>query len=88
MRQIKQRVATLLELPGDLLLDVARITLVGNMELLIENHRGIVDYAQDRVTLRVPQGSIAIAGENLEIGSISPDGVTVLGKILQINYLD
>lgn len=85
---MRQRVARALELPSDLMLDVARLSLVGDLELLIENHRGLAEYNPALVTFHTPAGRIAVAGENLEIGSISVDGITVLGKIRSITYLD
>ncbi len=86
-RDLKQKVASIFELPGDVMLDVARISLVGDMEVLIENHRNIVEYTPSRVVLGVPNGNVAITGENLQIGSISPDGVVVLGKVRSLEYL-
>lgn len=88
LRSIKQKVASLLELPGDVMLDVARLSLIGDMELLIENHRGLEEYNPSLVSFRTPHGRIAVAGENLQIGSISPDGIVVLGKIRHVQYLD
>jgi sporulation protein YqfC len=87
-RDLRSKVASLFELPGDVMLDVARLSLVGDMELLIENHRGLVEYNPDRLVLGVPQGKVAIGGVELQIGSISPDQVVILGKIRSIQYLD
>lgn len=85
---MRQRVARALELPSDLMLDVARLSLIGDLELLIENHRGLAEYNPEQVTFHTPAGRISVTGENLEIGSISPDGITVLGRIRSITYLD
>lgn len=87
-RDVRQRVASIFELPGDVMLDVARITLIGDMELLIENHRGIAEYKPDQVVLTASHGRIAVSGEALEIGSISPDQITILGKIRAVQYID
>lgn len=70
------------------MLDVARISLVGDMELLVENHRGVVEYRSERIALVVPNGQIAIAGEGLSISSISRDQVLILGRIRSIHYVD
>lgn len=87
-RDLKQKVAAFFELPGDVMLDVARISMVGDSEVLVENHRSIVEYTQVRVVLGTPSGNLAIGGENLEIRSISPDGVIVVGKIREVCYVD
>jgi sporulation protein YqfC len=85
-RELRQKVASFLELPGDVMMDVARISLVGDMELLIENHRGIVEYKPERVALAVPNGQVAIAGTDLAIATISPDQVLIRGRIRSIAY--
>lgn len=87
-RDLRSRVTSLFELPGDVMLDAARLTLVGDMELLVENHRGIREYTPERVVLASPQGTIVVEGTGLEIGSISPDQVTVLGRIRAFRYAD
>jgi sporulation protein YqfC len=87
-RDLRSKVASFFELPGDVIMDVARISLVGDVELLIENHRGVAEYRQDRVVLGVPRGKVAITGDALSISSISPDQVLILGKIRSVQYLD
>lgn len=87
-RDLRDKVASLFELPGDVMLDRSRITLVGARELLIENHRGLHEYTADRVVLALPEGRLAVIGQTLSIGSISQDQVTVVGSIRMIQYGD
>lgn len=85
---LRQRMASFLELPQDVMLDVARITLIGAMEVLVENHRGLHHYTPDKVVLGVPDGRLSIAGEEMQIGAISPEQVVLVGKIREIRYQD
>lgn len=85
-RNLRQKVASLLELPDDVMMDVAHISLVGDMELSIENHRGIVEYKPERVVLVVPNGQVRIEGTDLAIATISPDQVLIRGQIRSIAY--
>lgn len=80
-RRFRERVAGLFELPGDVVADVSRITLVGETHMLVENHRGLVEYNPDRITFEVPQGRVTVEGEALAIGSISAEEVVVSGRI-------
>lgn len=84
---LRERLVSLLELPGDVVLDVARVTLVGSMELVVENHRGLVEYNPDRVVLNLPDGRMTIDGEELRIGFLSPDQLVLLGKVIGLRYL-
>lgn len=83
---LRDRLVSLLELPGDVMLDVARVTIVGDMEMVVENHRGLSEYTPNRVVLTVPEGQLAVEGEELRIGSISPEQVILLGKIRAMRY--
>jgi sporulation protein YqfC len=83
---LRDRLVSLLELPGDVLLDTARVTLVGDMEMVVENHRGLIEYTPNRVVLTIPEGEMAVAGEELRIGVISPEQVILLGRIRSIHY--
>lgn len=87
-RDLRRKVAAMLELPEETMLDVARISLVGNMDLLVENHRGLVYYSPEQVVLAVPEGRVAVTGAELSIGYLSPDQVTILGRIRSVRYVD
>lgn len=81
------RLLEALELPGDLVLDVPRLTVVGALQLTVENHRGLVEYQPDRVSIAVAPGRIRVEGEDLEIGIVAAQEVTVLGRLRQITFL-
>jgi sporulation protein YqfC len=87
-RNLRHRVASLFELPDDVVLDRSRITLVGASELMVENHRGLTEYTAARVVLKVPEGYLAIQGGELAIGAISPDMLTISGHIRSVTYGD
>lgn len=87
-RDLRNKVAAIFELPGEVMLNQSRIALVGARELMIENHRGLVEYAEHRVALRVPEGVLCVEGAEMVIGSISTDQVTIQGKIRTIRYSD
>jgi sporulation protein YqfC len=87
-RDLRDRVASLFELPGDVMANRSRLTLIGAGELLVENHRGVHEYTAERIVLAVPEGKVAIGGERLTIGSIAPDQVTVHGSIRTIQFTD
>jgi sporulation protein YqfC len=74
--------ANYLELPKDLLMNLPRITLVGDMQLHIENHRGIIEYTKEKIRI-----SISI-GEVLMLRNIFPDEIAVEGKIKALNILE
>ena len=50
-KSLKQKFLTAMDLPIELLNDVPRITLIGNNNLLIENHKGIIEYDENIIRL-------------------------------------
>jgi len=85
---ISKAVADLLEIPGDLVLDMPRLTITGRNELYLENHKGIIEYSTVRMRINLSRGFLEIIGDNLEIQALMPDEMRVLGDITSIKYID
>ncbi|WP_031513262.1 sporulation protein YqfC [Desulfofalx alkaliphila] len=84
-KRIKRQVSDFLEIPSDVMLDLPKIVLVGDLQVFIENHRGIVEYTSEVVRVIVGEGEICINGKNLTIRNIMADEIIVEGKIMNIN---
>lgn len=77
-----------LDLPEDLLQELPRITLIGNKELYIENHRGVLNFSTSQLKLALAKGSLEITGENLVIRNIIGQELAVEGVIGEIRYIE
>jgi sporulation protein YqfC len=73
--------AEVLEIPGEVALDLPKIILVGNVHVVIENHRGIVEYTTESVRVLVPAGEVAVRGRELVLRNILPDELCIEGQI-------
>jgi sporulation protein YqfC len=85
-KKIKRQFSEAMELPGDVILDLPKIVIVGNIQLFIENHRGIIEYTPEGVRVSVGDGEVVIAGENLMLRNILPDELCVEGKIRSLGF--
>ncbi len=81
-----QRLAGLLELPQDIVLDMPRITMLGNKQLLVENHKGLIEYTGTLVRIKLSQGELAITGSDLVIGNFQAEQLLVEGTLTDIKY--
>lgn len=81
MPSLKNLVGAVVDLPKDLVLNLPRITLVGDLQLVIENHRGIEDFDGGYVRIALERGFVVIKGENLTLRSIHTDEIVVDGAI-------
>lgn len=75
-----------LELPPDVLIDLPRLTLVGNLQLAVENHKGLAHFSPGELGIVTRTGKIDVRGEDLEIGSVGADEIRVLGRIASLRF--
>lgn len=81
-----QALAGLLEIPQDIVLDLPRITMLGNKQLLVENHKGIIEYTASLLRIKLNRGELVIDGEKLILGNLQPELLLVEGTIIQVRY--
>ncbi|MFX4263394.1 sporulation protein YqfC [Pelotomaculum propionicicum] len=86
-KKVKKQFSDFLEMPGDVMMDMPKITMVGDIKLYIENHRGIIEYSSTGVRVSVMEGEVAVAGEGLMLRNVLPDEICVEGKIKSLSFL-
>lgn len=79
-----ERTAELLDLPADGLAGVARVELIGDRELRIENHKGILAYGNEEIHVSAGAFVIKISGHDLELRAMTGLELCVTGRIGQI----
>ncbi len=82
----KQNIAEKLDLPRDIILNMPKIIVTGDSEIIIENHRGIVVFTETQVRVNSGMGLISIYGANFEILFMGGATITVGGKFKSIIY--
>ncbi|GBF10143.1 sporulation protein YqfC [Tepidibacillus infernus] len=87
-QKIKQLTANQLELPKDVIFDLPRITMIGSYQIYIENHRGVIQFTDQFLHLRLSKGELRLVGKQLVIRTILPEEVLVEGIINEIHYID
>jgi len=85
-RSWQRGLADILELPREIILNLPRLTVVGTMQCLLENHRGVIEYTGERIRIAVTDGEIIISGTNLVIRTLAGEEVAVEGKISAVHY--
>ncbi|MGI6358105.1 MAG: sporulation protein YqfC [Bacillota bacterium] len=75
-----------LELPKDLILNLPRVTMVGNIQLTLENHRGVIEYSASRTRVAVDKGELIVRGQGLQIRSIVAEEIVIDGLISDVAY--
>lgn len=82
----RENIADFFELPKEVLMNLPRVTLIGNIQLYLENYAGIIEYNQEILRLSIRGGEIVIRGSELVIKNFFSEEIYVEGKIHSIEY--
>lgn len=86
-KQTTNKIVTTLDLPKDLFLGLSNLSLCGNRELYISNHRGILSYGQEEMVILVKDYQILIKGKALCIVSYSKEELTIHGYLRSLEFI-
>jgi sporulation protein YqfC len=85
-KDFKEKFTELFVLPKEILLDLPKISIVGNQQIFIENYKGIVEYDSEKIRINCTKGLIKIFGNNLEINTVTSEEVYITGRISNIEF--
>ena len=79
-RHWMDRLTQQLDLDGEVDLDSV-VEVVGDRRVLVEHHKGIFLYQQDRIGIHVKYGDILVEGCGMEIVSMTGYQLVITGRI-------
>jgi len=82
----KELMADIFELPRDVIMNLPRITIVGNQKVLLENHRGIIHYDCDKIRIGIKGGELIISGRDLQVQRIMVEEIHIKGFIQSMHF--
>lgn len=77
-----------MDLPQDVMMDLPRITMIGQIHIYVENHRGLLTFSDKEVRLLLKNGQLLIKGRSFVIKTILPEEILLEGKIDEVLYLN
>ena len=86
-QQLKQLIVKRMDLPEDVMMDLPRITMIGQIHIYIENHRGLLGFTDKEVRLMLKHGQLLIKGSSFVIKTILPEEILLEGKIEQVLFI-
>jgi len=84
--RIKERLSDAFELPKEIILDMAKTTVLGSRQVSIENHKGIIEYDEKIVRINTGNGIVKIEGNSLIIKYVLQEEIIIEGDILAIIF--
>ena len=86
-QRVRNWMAEKMDLPQDVMMDLPRITMIGQIHIYIENHRGLLAFTDKELRLLLKQGQLLIKGKSFVIKTILPEEILLEGKIDQVIYI-
>lgn len=80
MDRLVSDIAERLDMPPEALGE-PKLTVIGHSRLLIENHRGLLEYGSEHICVAVRRGRINIEGCGLSVSAMNKCELIINGKI-------
>ncbi len=82
----KRKLLAQLDLPEETVEAVPKLTMLGRSDLLVENHKGVLQYGECTVRLFTEEGILCIAGEGLSLMELGASRAYVKGTLCGVAY--
>lgn len=86
-RELRTRMAELFDLPADLVAGLAHMELLGDRQLLLEGHGGILAYSDTRIDVSLGGMVLRLEGGGLALRSMTERELRVRGRIDSVSFV-
>ena len=86
-QNLRERFTEMLELPKEIVLNMPKLTMLGNGNLIIENYKGIVEYDEGVIRVNTTAGIIKVNGVDIYIKEITSENIMIYGNILLLEFM-
>lgn len=74
-------------LPSDVILELPRITMIGQIHVYVENHQGLELFSESELKLKAPKGYIQILGTSFVLKMMYPTEILLEGTIIEVKFI-
>ena len=85
LRRIRERAASLLDVPQEALGERLSVTTVGFFDTTVDGCAAIIDYSPSHVILECAGERVVIEGEGLRVGVFARSRVRICGRVTSIS---
>jgi len=86
MNKLRSQFMGIFDLSAEVAMDLPLIMMVGDGKICIENHKGISLFQDKEIKIKINNGFIVFKGEELVVGEINSESITISGRILSLIY--
>ena len=81
------RASRLFDLPADALAGAPRVEIIGDGELRMAPHRGILAYGSEEIHISGGSLVVVVRGGGLELKAMTPEELLVTGTITAVEFM-
>ncbi len=86
LRQQLREAAEQLDLPEGMLQGQPLLTWDGDLQLMIERHRGIIEYGEECIRVAAKDYTIRILGQRMHLSAMDRSSIRIRGRIHSVCY--
>ena len=80
-----ERTAEVFDLPGDVVAGLPRVELLGDRQLRMENHKGILAYGSEEIHISGGKLIVKVRGANLTLRAMNASELLITGEITGVD---
>ena len=80
-------VAELFDLPADIVAGLPHLEMVGNRQLFLERHTGILGYSEEQIDVNTVSGVVRVRGQRLTLVAMTAEEVRIGGVISTVELV-
>ena len=81
-----EKTAELFDLPADVVAGLPRVELLGDRQLRMENHQGILAYGSDEIHISGGKVIVKVRGAELNLRAMNGVELLITGKISGVDF--
>ena len=85
-KPISEHISERLSIGKEILMDIPKLSIAGNRELLIENYHFITEYTSEIIRIKTKEYTLKIEGIELNLRCISREELEISGIFTQISF--
>ena len=85
--RVLDRAADRFDLPGEVLANLPRITVTGGQRVVVENHKGLMDYGPNAILIAGGKVTLKLLGDNLELRAMNAQELLISGDVFQVEFI-
>lgn len=86
-QRLRKGLIKYMALPSDVILELPRITMIGQIHVYVENHQGLELFSESELKLKAPKGYIQILGTSFVLKMMYPTEILLEGTIIEVKFI-